>query len=57
METPSQKLAAKIIDRMIKANLLSKAEGEKIVSNVGAGKQRPEDWRVAFEKSERREVE
>jgi hypothetical protein len=48
-ETPSQQLAARIVERLIAEKLLSPANGQKLLANLADGKLRPEDWRLPLE--------
>ena len=49
METPSQKLAAKIVERLISENLISADAGKKLQGLLAEGKLRAEDWQVPIE--------
>lgn len=49
--TASEQLAGKIIQRLIDEKLLSANDGKKLVPKMATGKVRPEDWRLAVEKS------
>ena len=49
MDTPSQTLAAKIADRLVKEGLLSEDAANKIQPKLADGKLRPEDWRLPIE--------
>lgn len=49
MDTPSELLSAKIIERLIAEKLLSPNDGKKLVAKMAAGKLRPEDWRLPIE--------
>ena len=51
MTTPSEKLAAIILEALIGEGLLSRPEADKIRSKLAAGKMRPEEWRSAIELS------
>jgi len=55
MNTPSQALAARIIDRLMKEGLLTVEDAKKIQTNLSEGKLRPEDWRLPIELAEKRE--
>lgn len=56
MDTPSQKLAAKIIDRLVSEKLLDAEAGKKLSPKLAAGKIRAEDWRLPIETSDKKEV-
>jgi hypothetical protein len=49
MDTPSQQLAAKIIERLIAEKLLWPADGKKLSAKLADGKLTPEDWRLPLE--------
>jgi hypothetical protein len=49
MSSPSEKLAHRIVDRLIGEKLLSKQEAKKLLPKLAEGKLRPEDWRLAIE--------
>ena len=49
MSSPSEKLAEKIIEKLIHEKLLSKQEAKKILPKLAEGKLRPEDWRLSIE--------
>jgi len=55
METPSHKLAEKIIDRLIHEKLLTDQHGKKLLPKFSEGKLTQEDWRLALELSEAQE--
>lgn len=56
MKIPSQQLAEKIIDRLVREKLLTLQESAKILSKLAEGKIRAEDWRLALEISEAKEA-
>jgi len=49
MDTPSQKLAKRIIDRLVSEKLLDAESGKKLLPKLAAGNLRPEDWRLPLE--------
>ena len=49
MDTPSQKLASKILDRLIEAELLMLDDRSTLLPVLAEGKIKPEDWRLAIE--------
>ena len=51
MNTPSETLAERIIERLIHEKLLTKQEGKKILPKLAEGKLRPEDWRPPIVKT------
>ena len=56
MDTPSKKLASKIIDRLVLEKLIDAEAGKKILPALEAGRLRAEDWRLPIEISDKREV-
>jgi len=55
MDTPSQKLASKIIDRLVSEKLLDADAGKRLLPRFAAGKLRPEDWRLPVETANKKE--
>ncbi len=49
MDTPTQRLAAQIIERLIGENLLLPDDRRKLLGKLAEGKLRPEDWRLSIE--------
>jgi len=49
--TASEQLAGRIIQRLIDEKLLSANDCKKLIPKMATGKVRPEDWRLAVEKS------
>lgn len=47
MESPSLQLADKILDRLVKEQLLSEEDKDKLRTKLAEGKLRAEDWRLA----------
>ena len=56
MNTPSEKLAERIIERLIQEKLLTKQEGKKILPKMAEGKLLSEDWRLPIELSAPKET-
>lgn len=56
MNTPSQQLACKIADRLLKDKLLTKTEVDKLLPKLVDGKVKAEDWRLAVELSQPKEA-
>jgi hypothetical protein len=57
MDTPTQQLAAKILERLIAEGLLTKNDQKKLVNKLADGKLTSEDWRLAVELAASKEVE
>jgi hypothetical protein len=49
MDTPSQKLGARIVARLVSEKILDAEAGKKLLPKLEAGKLRPEDWRLPIE--------
>lgn len=56
MDTPSELLSAKIIERLIDEKLFSAQDGKKLSTKLAAGKLRPEDWRLPIEMAGEKEA-
>jgi hypothetical protein len=56
MDTPSELLSAKILDRLVDEKLLSAPDGKKLLARMAAGKLRPEDWRLPIEMAGEKEA-
>lgn len=54
MESPSQKLALRIVERLINEKLIAPGDAKKIASKLAEGKLKGEDWRVAIELAEQK---
>jgi len=52
MDTPSRKLAEKILERLVHEKVLTEQEGNKILPKLAEGTLRSEDWRLAVELNE-----
>lgn len=57
MKSPSLQLADKILDRLVKEHLLSEEDKAKLRTKLAEGKLRAEDWRLALELAQSRELE
>jgi hypothetical protein len=57
MDTPSHKLAAKIIERLVSEKLIDGESGKKLLPKLVTGKLRAEDWRLPIETSGDKEPE
>jgi hypothetical protein len=51
MESPSQKLAYRIITRLVQDSLLTEERGKGILDKLAEGKLNSEDWRLEIELS------
>jgi hypothetical protein len=51
MSSPSEKLAERILNRLVQEKLLSKQEAKKLAPKLPEGRVRSEDWRLAVEVS------
>lgn len=49
MDTPSQKLAARILKRLVSENLIDADSAKKLLPKLENGKVRAEDWRLPIE--------
>lgn len=52
MDTPSEKLALKILKRLVAEKLLRPEEENKLLARFAGGQLRGEDWRLAVELAE-----
>lgn len=48
-ETPAQALARRIVERLIKENLISTDDASELLPKLADGKLRGEDWRLPIE--------
>jgi hypothetical protein len=55
METPSEQLAAAILDRLINEGLLTPPDHKKLSDKLADGALKPEDWRLAIELADSQE--
>lgn len=51
MSAPSERLAEKIIEKLLHEKLLSREEAKKLLPRLAEGKLQPEDWQAAIETS------
>ena len=51
MDSPSDRLARRIVEKLAREKILSAAEAKKLLPKLAEGKLRPEDWRLAVELS------
>ena len=56
MDTPSQALAAKITERLVREGLLTADAAKKIQIKLAEGKLRVEDWRLLIELAGKKEA-
>jgi hypothetical protein len=49
MDTPSQKLAQSILNRLVSEKLFSAEAGKKLLPKLASGKMLAEDWRLTIE--------
>ena len=49
VETPSEKLARKIIERLIREGLITEQAGAKMLPKLADGTLQAEDWRLPLE--------
>jgi hypothetical protein len=52
MDTPTFRLAEKIIERLVQEKLLTTQDGKKMLQRLAEGKLRSEDWRLPIETSD-----
>jgi hypothetical protein len=55
MDTPSQALAAKITERLVREGLITAEAAKRLQPKLAEGKLRPEDWRLPVELAEKKE--
>ena len=51
MNSPSQRLADRILKKLLHEKLLSEPEAKKLLPKLADGKLRSQDWRLAIELS------
>ena len=56
MDTPSQALAAKITERLLREGLITAAAAKTIQPKLSDGKLQVEDWRLAIELAGKKET-
>jgi hypothetical protein len=49
MGIPSESLAERVMDRLIEEKLLTPEDRKKLLTKLGEGKLKQEDWRLAIE--------
>jgi hypothetical protein len=49
MESPSHRLASKIIERLVREKLLTPQQAKSLQNKVAEGKMRSEDWQLAVD--------
>ena len=52
MDTPSQALAAKITERLVREGLITAEAAKRLQPKLAEDKLRPEDWRLPIELAE-----
>lgn len=57
VESPSLQLADKILDRLVKEHLLFEEDKLKLRTKLAEGKLGAEDWRLALELAQSRELQ
>jgi hypothetical protein len=55
MDTPSQALAAKITERLVREGLITAEAAKRLQPKLAEGNLRPEDWRLPIELAEAKE--
>lgn len=56
MDTPSEALAVKIIERLVREGLVTAEAAKKMQPKLAEGKLRAEDWRLPIELAEKKEA-
>ena len=56
MESPSQKLADKIMTRLVEEGLLTPERGKRIQADLPSGDVKAEDWKLEIELSHKDEA-
>lgn len=56
MDTPSQILTGKIVQRLIDAKILREDDARVLAPKIAAGKLTQDDWRLAVEKALEKEA-
>jgi hypothetical protein len=49
MNSPSERLAERILNKLVQQKLLSKQEAKKLLPKVAEGRVRAEDWKLAVD--------
>ncbi|HQL78907.1 MAG TPA: hypothetical protein PLU91_11960 [Verrucomicrobiota bacterium] len=55
MDTPSQALAARITERLVRENLITAEAAKRLQPKLAEGTLLPEDWRLPLEVAEMKE--
>ncbi len=55
MDTPSQALAARITERLVRENLITAEAAKRLQPKLAEGTLRAEDWRLLLEVAEMKE--
>ncbi len=55
MDTPSQALAARITERLVRENLITAEAARRLQPKLAEGTLRAEDWRLPLKVAERKE--
>jgi hypothetical protein len=56
MDTPSEALAARITERLVREKLITAEAAIRLRPKLAEGKLRPEDWRLALELADQPEA-
>lgn len=56
MDTPSLALATKITERLVREGLITAEAGKRLQPKLSEGKLKEEDWRLAVELAQKKEV-
>jgi hypothetical protein len=56
MDTPSQALAAKITERLVREGLITAEAANRLQPRFADGKLRPEDWRLPIELAKKKDA-
>ena len=51
-KTPSERLAHRIVERLVAEEVLTREEGDKLLPRLGPGTASGEDWRLALENTD-----
>jgi hypothetical protein len=51
MSTPSERLASRIVERLVAEGLVAREDAARLLPKIAGGKTRTEDWRLAVEKA------
>ncbi len=56
MDTPSEALAAKITERLVREGLITAEAAKRLRPKLVEGTLQPEDWRLAIELADKKEA-